>query len=127
MKLPVAVLALLPLAGSAAGFDARMAQARAAIATREGYAYDLALVPAIHAAMVKCVLPGRAAARRADAFTLVASVDPAGQVGNVQVRPVTPLSLCFGRELDAMKLQPPPRRPRGAGPHPILVQVRDTF
>jgi hypothetical protein len=121
------VALLLPLAAHAADFDARVAQAEATIATPDGYAYDLALVPAIHAATARCVPPGRAAARKADSFVAVASVDSAGRVHDVAVRPLTKLSQCFARQLATTKLQPPPRRSAVAGRHPILVRIRDAF
>ena len=118
--LVLALLLALP-AVAADDFDRRIADARAAIATPAGYAYDMALVPAIHAATTKCVPPGRRAARHADSFTTVASVDRSGRVRDVQVRPVTALSQCFARQLGAMRLQPPPA---GRTPHPILIEIR---
>lgn len=118
---------LLPLTATAADFDTRIAQAEAATRTRAGYAYDLALVPAIHSVTTRCVPPGRAAARRADGFTVVASVDAAGRVHGVAVRPLTALSQCFARHLAATRLQPPPRLAAGASRHPILIRVRDAF
>jgi hypothetical protein len=127
VKLSALLLLASPSLAVAADFDTRVAQAQAAIGTREGYAYDMALVPAIHAATVKCVPPGRAAARRADVFTAIATVDAGGRVSDVQVRPATPLALCFARQLGTLKLRPPPRPPRGHAGHPILVQVRDRF
>lgn len=122
----LAIAAALAPPATAADFDTRVAAAKSAIATRDGYAYDMALVPAIHAATVKCVPPGRTAASAAHSFTTVASVDPTGRVSNVQVRPTTPLSRCFARELGALKLQPPPRNARSHG-HPILIEIRDRF
>lgn len=126
MKRALALCALLPLAAAAAAddFDRRIADARAAIATPAGHAYDMALVPAIHAATTKCVPPGRREAKRADSFTTVASVDRSGRVSHVQVRPITALSQCFARQLGAMRLQPPPA---GRTPHPILIEIRDRF
>jgi hypothetical protein len=125
--LPLAALAIaVAHPATATDFDTRIARANAAIATPAGYAYDMALVPAIHAATVECVPPGRRAASRADVFTTVASVDATGRVSNVQVRPATPLSQCFARQLGAMRLQPPPG-PVAAGGHPILIRVRETF
>lgn len=122
----IAALLLLPTATHAAGFDQRITKAKAAIATPSGYAYDMALVPAIHAATTKCVPPGRSVAKAADAFTTVASVAADGRVRDVQVRPATPLSRCFARELAALRLQPPPRSgPNGL--HPILIEIRDRF
>ena len=118
---------LLPLTATAADFDARVAQAEAATKTRAGYAYDLALVPAIHAVTTRCVPPGRSVARKSDSFTVVASVDAAGRVHDVAARPLTKLSTCFARQLAATKLQPPPRRPAAAGRHPILIRIRDAF
>lgn len=128
---PTAALLLLPLAcapinGTAADFDSRVAAAKAAIATRDGYAYDMALVPAIHAATLECVPPGRAKADRAQSFTTVASVDPAGRVSGVRVRPSTPLSRCFARQLGVLNLQPPPKPVARTG-HPILIEIRDRF
>lgn len=123
----LALALLLTPTGFAADFDARVARAEARIATPEGHAYDMALVPAIHAATTRCVPAGRAPARAADAFTAVASVAPDGRVGDVQVRPQTPLSQCFARQLAATRLQPPPRHAAGSGGHPILIRVRDAF
>lgn len=124
MKSVLALLLVAPFVAAAGDFDRRIAAARAAIATPSGYAYDMALVPAIHAITTKCVPPGRAAARRADAFTTVASVDRVGRVSGVQARPKTALSQCFARELGAVRLQPPPA---GRGAHPILIEIRDRF
>lgn len=128
---PAAALLALPLAllapdAVATDFDSRMVAAKNAIATRDGYAYDLALVPAVHAAMLRCVPPGRAKVDRAQSFTTVASVDATGRVSDVRVRPSAPLAQCFARRLGAMKLQPPPTGAKGAG-HPILIQIRDRF
>lgn len=124
MKKALALCTLLPLAAAAGDFDRRVADARAAIATPAGHAYDMALVPAIHAATTKCVPPGRRAAERSDSFTTVASVDRSGRVSRVEVRPVTALSQCFAGRLAAMRLQPPPP---GRHPHPILIEIRDRF
>lgn len=121
------LLLALPFAASASDFDARVADARAAIATPAGHAYDMALVPAVHAATTRCVPPGKRAARAADSFTTVARVAADGRVTDVQVRPVTPLSACFARTLGTMRLQPLPvalRRPAG---HPIVIGIRDRF
>ncbi len=128
MKLAtVAALLLLPSAAHAADFDTRVAHAKSAIATPAGHAYDLALVPAIHAAMTKCVPPGRSAARASDSFTTVASVAADGRVRDVQTRPATALSRCFARELGALGLPPPPKARRSGDPHPIVVGIRDRF
>ncbi len=124
MKKALVLCTLLPLAAAADDLDRRVADARAAIATPAGYAYDTALVPAIHAATTKCVPPGRRAATRADSFTAVASVDRGGRVSRVQVRPAMPLSQCFARHLGATRLRPPPT---GRNPHPILIEIRDAF
>jgi hypothetical protein len=111
---------------AAESFDTRIARASAAIETRDGYAYDMALVPAIHSATTKCVPPGRAPASRAESFTAVASVDPSGRVSAVQVRPVTALSKCFADRLGTLRLQPPPAG-SGKNGYPILIRIRDTF
>lgn len=120
-------LLLAATSTSVAGdFDARVARANAAVATRAGYAYDLALVPAVHAATLPCVPRGRAKARRADVFTAVARVAPDGRVYDVAVRPETPLSRCFAKQLGARRLQAPPPGSGNAG-HPIVIAMRDAF
>ena len=121
------LLLALPFPVSASDFDARVAAARAAIATPAGHVYDMALVPAVHAATTRCVPSGKRVARAADSFTAVARVAADGRVTDVQVRPVTPLSACFARTLGAIRLQPLPvalRRPAG---HPIVIGIRDRF
>lgn len=117
-----ALLLLVPVAVSAGDFDARVRRAEAAIATRAGYAYDMALVPAIHAATLPCTPPGRRAANRAESFAAVADVMRDGRVRNVQVQPSTPLSQCFAKHLAAKRLQAPP-----VDRHPILIRIRDRF
>lgn len=114
-------------APAAAGdFDARVARANAAAATRAGYAYDLALAPAVHAATLPCVPRGRAKAKRSEVFTAVARVAPDGHVYDVAVRPETPLSRCFAKQLGARRLQAPPPGSGNAG-HPIVIAMRDAF
>lgn len=123
----LAALLLLPTAAHTADFNTRIAHAKSVIATPAGHAYDLALVPAVHAAMTKCVPPGRSAASPSDSFTTVASVATDGRVRDVQVRPATALSRCFARELGALRLQPPPKARRAGDLHPILIEIRDRF
>lgn len=122
------VLPILLVAGTANAaddFDARVARANAAVATRAGHAYDLALVPAVHAATLPCVPRGKAKSSRADVFTAVARVAADGRVLDVAVRPQTPLSRCFAKQLAARRLQPPPASGRDG--HPIVIAMRESF
>ena len=122
MKTP-AILALFiaSLPAAAADFPHRVEAAKSAIATRPGFIYDTAMVPAIHDALVPCVPKGTDPAR-GGAFTLVADVAPDGRVSDPEVRPASPLALCFARHLAAIRLQRPPLRP-GATHYPILVRM----
>ena len=102
-------------------FDARIAAAEAAIAKPGGYAYDTALVPAIHAAVVPCV-PAGADPTRGGGFVLVADVDARGRLQAVDVKPATPIARCFAKSFGAVRLRPPPAR--GTRPWPILVRMQ---
>lgn len=108
-----------PSRPATAAFEARIAAAQAAIATREGFAYDTALVPAIHHALLPCVPPGADPAR-GGGFTLVADVDANGRLHAVDVRPATPIARCFARSFGATRLRPPPAAPR---PRPVVVRM----
>jgi hypothetical protein len=123
----VAFLLLILSAPTAAAdeFDRRVARATAAVETRAGHAYDMALVPAIHAITTRCVPAGRARPQASANFVAVASVDPAGRVRDVRVRPATPLAQCFARHLGSTRLQPPPTP--ATGTHPIVIRIRDRF
>ena len=114
------VLAPLP-SPAASAFDARIAAAEAAIAKPGGYAYDTALVPAIHAAVAPCVPAGRDPAR-GGGFVLVADVDPRGQVVAIDAKPASPIARCFAKNLGATRLRPPPSR--DARPWPIVVRMQ---
>jgi hypothetical protein len=106
---------------AAAPFDARIAAAQAAIAAPGGYAYDTALVPAIHAAVLPCV-PAGADPTRGGGFALVADVDMHGALHAVDVKPASPIARCFARTLGAMRLPAPPAK--GARPWPIVVRMQ---
>lgn len=122
LKAALATLALLTARPSpAADFDTRTAAAEAAIATPAGFSYDTAMVPAVHDALVPCV-PKGTDPTRGGAFTLVADVDPTGRVLNTDVRPASPLALCFARRLATMRLRPPPSKPHVTA-YPILVRM----
>ncbi|GAB2525102.1 hypothetical protein [Lysobacter humi (ex Lee et al. 2017)] len=126
MRILLLCLALLATPALADGFTARVARAKAAVATPAGYAYDMALVPAIHAAMTGCVPAGRAPAKAADVFTAVADVDASGRVHVVDVRPATPIARCFAKRLGAVRLQRPPGA-QATTRHPIVIELRETF
>lgn len=126
MRVLCLALVLFASPALADGFAARVARAKAAISTPAGYAYDLALVPAIHAAMTGCVPAGRAPARAADVFTTVADVDASGRVHAVEVRPATPVARCFAKRLGAVRLQRPPNV-KPVARHPIVIELRETF
>ena len=122
MKRALTIALLLPLAAHAApDFDTRVKAAKAAIATRDGFIYDTAMVPAIHNALVPCVPKGKDPTR-GGAFTLVADVDSTGRVTNTDVRPASPLALCFAKRLVATRLRPPPIQSRVVT-YPILVEM----
>ena len=113
------LLAATPALSAPPAFDARVSAAKAAVATRDGFIYDTAMVPAVHHAIVPCVPKGTDPGRGGE-FTLVATVDPAGRLVAIDVRPATPFARCFARTFGAMRLQPPPKR---AGGWPILVEM----
>jgi hypothetical protein len=120
--LPASLLALASTVSSAAPpFDARIAAANAAIATPAGYAYDTALVPAIHAAIVPCV-PAGADPARGGGFVLVADVDARGRLRAVDVRPASPIARCFAQRFGATRLRSPPGPT--VRPWPILVRMQ---
>lgn len=110
-------------AASPPGLTARLAAARAATATRAGFAYDTAMAPAVHHALVPCVPPGRDPARGGE-FTLVADVDPTGNLLDVEVRPASPLARCFAARFGAMRLRPPPASPSGRWPIAVEMLTR---
>ena len=114
------VLAPVP-SPAASAFDARIAAAEAAIAKPGGYAYDTALVPTIHAAVVPCVPAGHDPAR-GGGFVLVADVDARGRVHAADVKPATPIARCFAKNLGATHLRAPPSR--DGRPWPILVRMQ---
>lgn len=62
------LFAVTATAAPPAHFDARVAAAKAAVATRTGFVYDTAMVPAIHHALVPCV-PAGPDPRRGGDFT----------------------------------------------------------
>jgi hypothetical protein len=101
-------------------FDARVAAAEAAVARPGGFAYDTALVPAIHAAVLPCV-PNGADPARGGGFVLVADVDPAGRLLSVDVKPASPIARCFAQRFGATRLRPPPSASR---PWPIVVRMQ---
>ncbi|AXK71206.1 hypothetical protein DWG18_02170 [Lysobacter sp. TY2-98] len=106
---------------AAPDFDARITAAKAAVATRPGFIYDTAMVPAIHHALVPCVPKGNDPARGGD-FVLVADVDRSGRASNIDVRPASPLARCFARTFAALTLRPPPLVP-GQARYPVVVEM----
>ncbi|GAB1597232.1 hypothetical protein [Lysobacter claricitrinus] len=102
-------------------FDARVAAAKAAVATRPGFIYDTAMVPAVHHALVPCVPKGTDPARGGD-FVLVADVDRGGHASNIDVRPSSPLARCFARTFAALALRPPPLT-AGQPRYPVVVEM----
>ncbi|GAB6197046.1 hypothetical protein [Lysobacter xanthus] len=112
-------LLLVAPAVAAPGFASRLATAKAAVATRQGFIYDTAMVPAIHHAVVPCVPKGTDPGRGGE-FVLVADVDATGHLSAVDVRPQTPFARCFARTFGATVLQPPPPR---SGGWPIAVEM----
>jgi len=117
--LPAIVLATASSAMAAPPtFSARVATAKAAAATREGFIYDTAMVPAIHHAFVPCVPKGTDPGRGGE-FVLVADVDASGRASNIAVRPATPFARCFARTFAALTLQAPPKRP-----WPVVVEMQ---
>lgn len=123
MKRLATLAILLPLAAQAAtrDFDTRANAAKAAIATRDGFIYDTAMVPAIHDALVPCV-PKGIDPTRGGAFRVVADVDSTGRVTHADARPASPLALCFAKRLLATRLRPPPVQSRVVA-YPILVEM----
>ena len=120
--LPIPLLALFMTPSFAASnFDARIAAAEAAIAAPGGFAYDTALVPAIHAAVVSCVPPG-VDPGRGGGFVLVADVDANGRLQAVDVKPASPIARCFAQHLGATRLRPPPSHT--SRNWPILVRMQ---
>jgi hypothetical protein len=122
-SIPFLLLVALPSLSPAADFDARVAAAQAAAATRPGLAYDMAMVPAIHAAVVPCVPAGTDAAR-GGGFTLVADVDAMGRVRNADVRPASPLARCFAKSFGATRLRAPPLKAQASWPVVVRMQAR---
>lgn len=102
-------------------FDARVAAAKAAVATRPGFIYDTAMVPAMHHALVPCVPKGTDPARGGD-FVLVADVDAAGRVSNIDMRPASPLARCFAQRFSALTLRAPPLK-AGQSRYPVVVEM----
>ncbi|WP_133479861.1 hypothetical protein [Cognatilysobacter segetis] len=119
--LSASLLMLASASSAATSFDARVVAAEAAIARPGGFAYDTALVPAIHAAVAPCVPAGSDPAR-GGGFVLVADVDAQGRLHAVDVRPASPIARCFAQRFGAMRLHGPP------GPAsrtwPILVRMQ---
>ena len=115
------LLPLLAIASTATAgeFERRVALAKAAAATREGFIYDTAMVPAIHHAIVPCVPKGTDPGRGGE-FVLVATVDGRGRVSAIDMRPASPFARCFARTFRAMTLRAPPKR---SGGWPILVEM----
>lgn len=109
-------------AGGPPAFDTRVAAAKAAVATRPGFIYDTAMVPALHHALVPCVPPGNDQ-RRGGEFVLVADVDARGRATNIEVRPATALARCFAGHFRALALQPPPLA-RGQRLYPVVVEMQ---
>jgi hypothetical protein len=107
---------------AAPSFDARIAAAEAAISAPGGFAYDTALVPAVHAAVLPCVPAGGDPAR-GGGFTLVADVDAQGRVHAADVRPSSSIARCFAKNLGAVRLRPPPASPTHAWPIVIRMQT----
>ncbi|TZF86863.1 hypothetical protein [Cognatilysobacter lacus] len=122
MRSPVLLL-LLATTAHASGFDARVAAAKAAIAMPGGRAYDMAMVPAIHAAIVPCV-PASPDPAGAGAFVLVADVDSTGRVLSADVRPASPIARCFARHLGADRLRRPPAHLPRTWPIVVNMQTR---
>jgi hypothetical protein len=120
--LPACILLFASTASSAApSFDARIAAAEAAIARPGGFAYDTALVPAIHAAVAPCVPAGSDPAR-GGGFMLVADVDAQGRLHAADVKPASAIARCFAGRFGAMRLRSPP----GPAPRrwPIVVRMQ---
>jgi len=117
-------LLLLPLAlatqAHATDFATRVAAAKAATTTIEGFAYDTAMAPAIHHVLVPCVPKGTDPARGGE-FVLVADVDAAGRPSRIDARPSTPMSRCFAGGFGALRLPSPPKRP---SPYPVVVEMQ---
>lgn len=120
LLVPLLALFVMPSV-AASDFDARVAAAEAAIAAPGGFAYDTALVPAIHAAVVPCV-PAGADPARGGGFVLVADVDANGRLHALDVKPASPIARCFAQHFGATRLRPPPSRT--ARPWPILVRMQ---
>jgi hypothetical protein len=119
LLVPLLALAIAPL-HAAPTFATRVAAAEAAVAKPGGFAYDTALVPAIHAAVLPCVPDGSDPAR-GGGFVLVADVDETGRLRAVDVQPASPIARCFAQRFGATRLRPPPAAPR---PWPIVVRMQ---
>ncbi|MGY4516934.1 hypothetical protein [Lysobacter sp. HA18] len=123
---PLLLATALAVSTAAAGaapptFETRVATAKAAVATRPGFIYDTAMVPAIHHALVPCVPKGTDPTRGGD-FVLVADVDANGRLSNIDTRPASALARCFAKSFGALTMQKPPLT-HGRSLYPMVVEM----
>lgn len=103
-------------------FDHRVEAAKALEQGAEGKAWQGKLWDRIGDpatdALRDCIASNAPADTRA--FTLVATVDPAGRTSDVAVRPGTPVANCFAGQFAAWTLPMPPKAP---APYPVEIDV----
>jgi hypothetical protein len=116
-------VALLPMIALGADFGSRLAEAKRLQITSAGALYEETLGPFLVGAMRTCVPPGSNDPQNLGAFALVGTVNSAGQLRDVEVRPVTRVSSCFRREFEGSQLPVPPPVADGER-YPIAVEMK---
>ena len=104
---------------------ASVAAAKAAVGTTEGAAYDKALGPYIGKAMGACIPQGVADPANLGSFTLVADVNPEGQVRNAAVAPQSKVATCFQAKFVLSTLPAPPGSQNAERSlYPIVIEMK---